>query len=44
MTKWQWAYVIGCSAGLYFVLTSIYNSQFKNNWEYTGQEEEELGV
>ena len=26
-------YIIGASAALYFVLTSLYDSQFKDDWE-----------
>lgn len=39
MNKWQMAFVFGCSAGAFFILSSWYNRQFKNDWEFEFDED-----
>jgi len=34
MNKYQLAFIFGCSAGVFFVLSSWYNAQFNNEWEF----------
>jgi len=34
MNKYQLAFIFGCSAGAFFILSSWFEEQFDNGWEF----------
>jgi len=39
MTKYQLAFIIGCSAGVFFVLSSWFDAQFDKGWDFEFDED-----